>query len=119
VPGLAEPVFLLWLYERVPGARVEGQAEPGARVVAETTLRVHGVRLPYQAWTEADARGRFRLRLPLPNDESAPGFESASRYRLRAGDRPLGELSLGEGAVRRGERVMLAAAEPLSAPAAP
>ncbi len=119
VPGVAEPVFLLWIYERVPGARLEGRAAPGERVVAETALRVHGVRLPYQAWTLADDDGRFELVLPLPNGESVPGFETGSGYRLRAGDRPLAGVAVSADAVRGGERIALGDPAGVSAPRAP
>jgi hypothetical protein len=125
VAGLAEPVFLLWLYERVPGARLSGRAAPGARVVAQTALRVHGVRLPYQAWTRADAGGRFELVLPLPNGESEPGFETASDYAVEAEGQPLGRAIVTAEAVTRGEVLELSSEPRLasvsspSAPAAP
>jgi hypothetical protein len=103
--GLAHPVFRIWLYERVPGARLVGRATPGARVVARTGMRVHGARLAWEAWGDADPDGSFEIRVPMPNAFVGDGFESAPIYALSAQGEPLGAVVVSEADVRSGARV--------------
>ena len=77
--GMGFPLQRLWLYERVPGARLVGRTDPGAQVTAEIALQVHGQADRYRAWTRADATGRYEVVLPLPDNhlevQLPPGSE--------------------------------------------
>lgn len=117
--GLGFPLHRLWVYERVPGARITGRAEPGSRVEARTSLVVHGAPTAWVAWGEADAEGRFELVVPLPNglgrgEPTAP-LASGDGYDLRAGGRGIGRVVVPEAAVRSGARVELPEASVASA----
>ncbi|HEY5656382.1 MAG TPA: hypothetical protein VIY27_01200, partial [Myxococcota bacterium] len=96
------PVFRLWLFERVAGARIEGEAAPGARVVARTLLRVHGSDLGWEAWADADATGRYRIVVPLPSGLQAPPLETAPAYEVGIGGAPPHALAVSERDVREG-----------------
>jgi hypothetical protein len=74
-----------WVLERVPGARLEGTAEPGARVVARTRFETPVGILPYEAWTTADAAGSFRIVVPVPNGEQMGGFRTGPAMRVSTG----------------------------------
>ena len=94
------------IWEIVPGAAIEGRAEPGERVHLALGLETGaGVEHVYRRQTRADERGRYRLVVPYPTDVS---FSSAvrvrGRYRLSAGRR-LARVVVGERAIRRGGRI--------------
>ena len=69
----------LFLFERVEGAVVEGTATPQSVVTATIVL---GERLPYTAWTTADAQGHYELRLPIPSGQSGPGLTTSAAWTL-------------------------------------
>jgi hypothetical protein len=95
----------LWVFKRVPGAEIEGRAEPGARVVASLAWTVHGNRLIWKAWADADETGRYRITVPLPTGTVGMGIETAPAYRLSAAGRSLGDVAVPEDAVTAGRTV--------------
>jgi len=82
LPGLAFFLPSTWVYERVPGARLRGLATPNDLVVARIELRASGQRLPYAAWTRADAAGSFVLRLPLPSGYHSDTLTTEASYAI-------------------------------------
>jgi dolichyl-diphosphooligosaccharide--protein glycosyltransferase len=74
------------VYERVAGAQVVGRAPPGTRVEARLKLvmRDDG-ELSFRVASVADARGRYRLRLPYSNEGAASSLRVGRRYRLESG----------------------------------
>jgi dolichyl-diphosphooligosaccharide--protein glycosyltransferase len=100
--GVAFPLPVLWVYERVPGARVIGRAAPGKRVVATLDFREQGRPHVWKAYADSDAWGRFELLLPFPTGVVRPALSSASRYSLRVDDGPAGEVEVPETVVRGG-----------------
>ena len=104
VTPMREPAVSVW--EIVRGARVEGTAPPGARVVATLALTTaEGRRHPYRNATQAGDDGHWRLTLPYPTDRSfSPAVRAGSHYRLEAGPREA-RLEVPEAAVRAGARV--------------
>lgn len=102
------------LYEVVPGARLVGEAPPGAVVEAELPLRTRrGRRLRFVARARADAAGRYALTLPYPTG-AAGHVASGGRYALRVAD-ARADVAVSEAQVARGETLR---APPLVAPAA-
>ena len=104
-PGMGFPLQRLWLYERVEGARLVGQAPPFAQVVAETPLAIWGQPTTHRAWTRADADGRYELVLPLPTGQRSEALETGPRVTLSSQGHPLAALSISEADVRTGKRI--------------
>jgi asparagine N-glycosylation enzyme membrane subunit Stt3 len=102
------PIFQLWVYERVEGARVTGRVRPRARVIARTGILLHGERVPYTAWTDADANGDYELVIPLPTGVRTPELSTEPRYAVFVDDTRVGVLSVSEVAVRNGSRLRVA-----------
>jgi asparagine N-glycosylation enzyme membrane subunit Stt3 len=78
------------VYEIVDGARVSGRAPAGAQLRFELPLYVgDGRTLAWIARTQADATGRYEVRLPYPTGHvaGAHGVRSGARYRVRSGAR--------------------------------
>ena len=101
------PPHVLGVFEVVPGAHVEGRAAPGARVEASLPLAAAGgFSHVWRAFTHADERGRWTLRLPYGTD-GVPGgaIRVGRRYTLSA-DGARAELVLPESAVGEGARVV-------------
>jgi hypothetical protein len=71
-PGLALPA--VWVLRRVPGALVSGSAEPGERVVVRVPLTTALGVLVWEGWADADADGRFDVRVPVAFDAPVSGF---------------------------------------------
>ena len=93
------------IFEIVPGASVEGEAAPGARVDFELALASGGGRIRYRAHTKASADGRYAIRLPYPTDEPVGSeVRAAGAYRVRSGALRR-ELVLREADVRAGATV--------------
>jgi asparagine N-glycosylation enzyme membrane subunit Stt3 len=92
------------LYEIVEGARLVGEAEPGAPVEARLELQGGHGRLDFVARTRADASGRYALRLPYSNEPSGPGVRAARHYRVTSGAAS-GRAVVPEAAVRSGAEV--------------
>jgi len=92
------------LFEIVPGAVLEIEASPGARVTADLTLRAASGRpFRFRAQGTADAAGRARLRVPYA--APAPGPSRAfAPYRVRAEGRE-GLASVTEDDIRSGRRL--------------
>jgi asparagine N-glycosylation enzyme membrane subunit Stt3 len=99
------PVPVLWTFEVVAGARVEGLAQPFARVVLEVDLVERGRPHVWQAWTDARADGRFAMVVPLPTDLVRPTLRTGSPARLRSHLGGDATLAIPESAVRGGERI--------------
>jgi dolichyl-diphosphooligosaccharide--protein glycosyltransferase len=92
------------LFEVVEGARLLGEADPGAPVEARLALDgVHG-RFDFVARSRADASGRYALRLPYPNDRFSPAVRAARHYRVTSGAAS-GRAEIPEAAVRSGAEV--------------
>lgn len=121
--GLGFPLHRLWLFERVPGARLVGETQPGARVEARTELVVYGVPTPYTAWTQADVEGRFVLEVALPTglaivDETGKSIlSSPEHYSIRANGILLARTTVPESDVRAGERLAVDSSPAANAPA--
>lgn len=100
------------IFERVEGARLEGQAPVGAEVVARVDLDVAGVATPWFARTAADTEGRFTLRVPFATDEVPAGNVSVVRI-VVGGGVPRRELQVPRAAVRTGTPVPVTDRPPL------
>jgi asparagine N-glycosylation enzyme membrane subunit Stt3 len=71
------------IFERVPGARVEGKASPGAAITASIDLESGaGRRFMYSDTSTADARGKFTLTLPYPTDASSGDTKPLGKWKL-------------------------------------
>lgn len=104
VGGLSAPLPVLWTYQLVEGARVEGRAAPGARVVLEIPLEEHGRPHTWRAFADAGPDGRFTLRVPLPTDLATPTVRTGPGTLRRPGAPPA-PLAVPEAAVREGRVV--------------
>jgi asparagine N-glycosylation enzyme membrane subunit Stt3 len=93
------------VFELVPGALVEGEAPPGARVEAELRLRCGSGHLRYAAVTKAGSDGRYVLRLPYAtNLPASPAVSAVGAYRVRTGGRSAA-LAVPDADVRAGATV--------------
>lgn len=96
------------LFEIVPGAVLEVEAEPGQRVTAATSvIASSGRRFVYRAESRADAQGKARLRVPYATGNSGPAA-IAGVYRVVAGDRSW-QVAVPESAVLEGRVLRVAA----------
>jgi len=109
VVGIDRPLPVLWVYELVAGARLEGRAAPGTRVVLEIPLSEHGRAHTWRAFTDAGADGRFALTVPLPTDLTTPTVRTGVG-RLLVGGGPARPQAVPEAAVRAGQLVAAAPA---------
>jgi hypothetical protein len=112
VPGLGLPVPELWVFEHVAGARLVGSAPAHARVVAQLELRVTsaGLRLPYEAWTDADSGGHYVLRVALWNRLRESTLQSADHWQLRVPGHASQPIAVTEAQVREGVEIAVGAA---------
>ncbi|HET9554206.1 MAG TPA: hypothetical protein VFP50_14655 [Anaeromyxobacteraceae bacterium] len=109
VIGIDRPLPVLWGYEIVRGARLEGLAPPGARAVLEVPLEEHGRPHTWRAFADAGPDGRWTMTVPLPTDLATPTVRT-TEGRLRVGDGPALPLAVPEAAVRAGQPVAVAPA---------
>lgn len=109
VTGIERPVPVLWGYELVAGARLEGRAAPGARAVLEIPLLEHGRSHTWRAFADAGADGRWAMTVPLPTDLATPTVRTAAG-RLRVGEEPARPQAVPGAAVRAGRAVAAAPA---------
>ncbi len=100
-PDVQPAVPSLWVYARVPGARIEGAARDGARVELTVTLVVRGAPRPWRAWTVAQG-GHFALTVPLPTGHRTATVGTGERYTVRIDGRDVGELAVPAEAVYEG-----------------
>jgi asparagine N-glycosylation enzyme membrane subunit Stt3 len=101
VGGLKSPLPVIWLFELVAGAKLTGQAPPGARVVLEIPITEHGRPHTWRAWADAGPDGRWQMMLPLPTDLSTRTIRTAMG-RLRVGDGAARPIEITESTVREG-----------------
>jgi hypothetical protein len=93
------------IFEIVPGAWVEGEAEAGARVDLELRLGCGAGHIRYGASATASPEGRYGIRLPYPTDAPvSTEVRAAGPYRVRSGGGSA-ELVLREADVRAGATV--------------
>jgi asparagine N-glycosylation enzyme membrane subunit Stt3 len=97
----AEPAHYQ-VFEIVAGARVQGNARPGAVVRAELEVRpLRGAPFRFVTATRADPQGRYELRLPYPNQPFSTAVQVGKRYEVASGPTRL-SLRVLEAAVRSG-----------------
>ena len=101
--NLSLPVPILWVYERVRGAVLQGEATPGVRITATINLATPAFQLPYTAWTSADAAGSYELVIPLPSGLTGDSLRTEGHYTLRIGESAPQLLEVTERAVVDGE----------------
>jgi len=94
------------LFEIVPGALVAGRARPGALVRFRLRLRLaDGTPVEYAPSAEADAAGRYEIRLPYPTEAAAEAsVRSEGSYAVASEETTLA-LALSEADVREGRAV--------------
>ncbi len=93
------------IYEFVKGAELVGNAPARSIVKAELDLTTNlGRNTVYEAVTEADASGRYRLRLGHATRGHSSALGIAETYRIRAGE-VSEEIAIDEAAVLQGMRV--------------
>ncbi|NUP94791.1 MAG: hypothetical protein HUU28_01390 [Planctomycetaceae bacterium] len=68
IPHTSDPVRVGWIWERVPGARVELAGEPGARAQVSIELSCNGERWTWLGSATVEADGFARLRVPYSTD---------------------------------------------------
>ncbi len=79
--GTTQPAYKI--FEYVPGAMLEGRAEPRSLVRAELECTTRdGRAFVYEEVAEADAEGNFRIRVAHPNRAHPGGVVPADRYRV-------------------------------------
>ncbi len=93
------------IFEFVKGAELSGSAPAHSLVKAELDLTTNlGRTTRYEAVTETDANGRYRLRLPYSTRGHSGSITIAQRYRIRVGELS-DEIAIDESAVLQGLRV--------------
>jgi hypothetical protein len=117
LPGLAFFMPSTWVYERVAGAHLHGHAVPRDLIAARIELRASGHPLPYTAWTRADERGDFALRLPLPSSYRSDTLTTAATYAVGVigSSRAPRQVQVLEAQVRAGTVLELGSLEPTAA----
>jgi hypothetical protein len=98
----------VWVYERVPGARLEGTALPGGRV--EFLLPVFWMN-QWRSWrteTRADASGQWTLQIPLWTGDTGGVQSRETAFVKVEGAEPMG-IEISQAAVRQGLSVAVPA----------
>ncbi|MEZ4394118.1 MAG: hypothetical protein R3A48_23850 [Polyangiales bacterium] len=107
VQGLSTAVPTHWVYERVRGARLEGDAPQGGPVVVSIPLALRDIRRRWEALATVRG-GRWSVRVPLPTGwATRGGVSTAGRYTVTARGRVVAEVVVTERAVRDGETVVV------------
>lgn len=118
VGGLPFALPVLFVFERVPGAKLAGRAPPGTTVALTVPLEARGQAMPWVARTVADEAGAWALTIPVATGEQGDGVATASAARLGIGAQPARAVRIPLAAVRGGLPVpvefgeMPASAEP-------
>jgi asparagine N-glycosylation enzyme membrane subunit Stt3 len=94
------------LFERVPGARLEGVATPGSEVLLRVDLDVAGSGWRWFALARADGAGRFAIRVPYATDAVTPGNVRVLGAAVRVNGRVL-PVTVSEQAVQAGIAIPL------------
>jgi hypothetical protein len=103
VGGLGLVLPMVWVYDRVEAAQLNGHAAPpGTLVTARLAIESHGRPFPYTAWTRADGTGEWTLRLPLPSGTNEGALRTSPAYRLEVEGEAPRWLPVSEDAVRLG-----------------
>ncbi|MEN8184048.1 MAG: STT3 domain-containing protein [Myxococcota bacterium] len=90
------------LYEHVAGARLEGRADPAARVEASLRVRTNqGRSFRFLAATHADPQGCWEIRFPYPTAGWESEIGTAAEVEIRSGD-ALRRVGVPESAVVEG-----------------
>jgi dolichyl-diphosphooligosaccharide--protein glycosyltransferase len=93
---------LVKIFEVVAGARVVGDARPGAVVMVKLDVQSrHGEPFEYRSLTRADQSGRYALRLPYSNERFSPDVKVGEHYTI-ASERRQDEFAISEEAVQGG-----------------
>ena len=104
-PSAETELPLYQVFEIVPGAHVEGLADPDGVVVARLEIRSPGgSTFEYLKRTRADSAGRWEMHLPYSNERFSSAVEVAEAYELTSGERRV-KLRIPEGAIWSGARV--------------
>lgn len=105
IPGIASAVPGVWVYERVAGATVRGEARDGATVTLRLAMQARDARRVFEAWTVARG-GRWAVTVPLPCGEGgAGGVATGPRYEVRVDGARAGSAVVREADVRGGAEV--------------
>jgi hypothetical protein len=104
VGGIDGPLPVLWTYEVVPGAQLNGRTAPGERVVLEVPLEEHGRPHTWRAFANAGADGHWSMTVPLPTDLATPTVITRMGL-LRVGGGPAHPIRIAEAAARTGATV--------------
>lgn len=95
------------VFEHVPGARLVGDAPPGATVTAEVEVgTLRGRRFTYFATTVADSSGRFALRVPYATDDTPYRTGPMGPYTVHVGESAV-RVHVAERAVQNGLEVRI------------
>jgi hypothetical protein len=112
IAGLASAVPGVWVYERVAGATVRGEARDGARVTLRLAMQVRDARRVWEAWTVARG-GRWAVTVPLPCGERGEGgVATGSRYEVHVDGARAGSAVVREADVRGGAALRVRAESP-------
>jgi dolichyl-diphosphooligosaccharide--protein glycosyltransferase len=107
-PGLGKTSFFK-VFEVVPGALIEGRAEPGSEVSLGLDLYLMGRKVfTYQDTVQADTKGVFTMRVPYATDQPSGIFTTASAYSIVADKQRLA-VSVPAAAIAGGMKLAVAA----------
>jgi len=119
VGGLPFAVPVLFVFERVPGAHLRGQAEPGAPVLFKVVLDVRGAPLRWIARATAGPDGAWALSVPVATGVESGGIRTPEAAALRVGNEPVRAVEIPLAAVRQGLVIRLESPLPPEAPGGP
>ncbi|MFO0626419.1 MAG: hypothetical protein U0325_12470 [Polyangiales bacterium] len=105
VQGLVTAVPTNWIYERVRGARLTGEAPRGASVVVSVPMALRDIHRRWEA--VATVRGtRWSVTVPLSTGWSTRGgVSTGARYTVTVNGARAGDVAVAESAVRDGATI--------------
>lgn len=100
----------VWVYERVAGAVLQGEAPTGALIVANLDLLHHGNRRRWQGWTRA-REGRWTIRVPLPTGGRDYGVHTGDHFVVFEGEVERSRVVVTEDDVMNGSTIHVSGSE--------
>lgn len=95
------------IYELVKGAKIEGKAQPGSRVVLTLTCKFQNINAEYKVETSGDDNGNFSFVVPYSTGYSNGNVTTGASYQVNYDETRKAECFVSEEDVKEGKTIAL------------